>query len=798
MITLDDSVKLSDYKVLRNPAIHDQSIMKILTGKADFAADHFAGHKFFGAIKFATIAHGEVTSVDVSEALKLPGVKAVITADDCPVWNKTITWYGQEVAGVVADNWYTALRALPLIKVAYKEAAASVDPDYAMQEGAPLTGILPNSNIGTAGVCFRDAKSDKRSTAAANNVFDPSTFNECDVVKEYTFGWTTTYPHNELEAHQTTAWWVGDDLYYYTGCQDITSNKATVANALGMALNKVHAVTHFNCGGFGGKTSDILAPAAAVMSKKIGGYPVLCKNTRQLNSLNRGHNFPTRSRIKFGVKKDGKNYKFHACDAEFWSDGGVNSFSPVGNVFFGLQKTYIIPNISLVAYRIQTNTPTRGYWRCVNDPCGAMNYDSAIDKLAYDLGIDPYDLRMNNLGSQALPDQDVPTMYWGSFPIKEELELAAQKSDYKKKFKLTPKSQKVDDIYHNGDMRWYGISITGHEDSHGSSSGSGRGGIIKAQTDGTFLVNTGSARGCSGGTTVCCNVAAETLGAKPEDVKLGEWGNTDVGLNAGIQAGSSHTISISSAYYNAALEMRYKIFQVALTKAPFKGVATSVDDLYAEDSVVYLKKDKSVSATFKALNWGNNIAASGQGWTVGAAGTVDEIGRRNGGAWRSVGNYIKPGQAVYTYGSAAAATEVAVDEETGEVEILHIWNIVDTGCTMFKNGTLKEIGCGAEAFHNQAFFYNTVYDPNTGAVISTNYTEAMFPTYMDMKTENHDLIDYESMDAGGPFGCHGIAEPCVTNYSSVLCAIYNAVGVWVDPQMAQMSADRVLKALGKA
>ncbi len=798
MITLDSTNKF-DYKVLGNPDIHDQSIMTILTGKTDFAADHFPGHKYFGAIKTGTIAHGTVDSIDYSEALKLPGVKAVLTADDITIWSKNITWWGQEVAGVVADNWYTAIRALPLIKVTYTEAAAAIDPDYAMQAGSPLSGILPDSNISKAGSTYRNV--DQLDKA----------FAECDVVKTYEQPWTNFWAHNELEAHQSTAWWVGDDLYYYTGAQDITSNKSTVANALGMKLNKVHAVTHFNCGGFGGKTSDLLAPQAAFMSRAVGGYPVLCKNSRQMNNLTRGHNFPTRSVVKVGVKKEGNNYKFHAIDAKYFSDGGVNRGSPCGSCSFGLRTTFTIPYASIEDYRIQTNTPTRGYWRDVNDPPGDFNTNMFIDKLCADLGVDPYEFRMLNARTPEMEDQDTKGRYWGSLPIKEEYKRVYDESGYARKHKLLPKQQKVKDIYPNQFKEyadwWYGIAITGCEDSHGGSSGAGRGGIVKAQTDGTFLVTTASARGCSGGTTVCCNVVAETLGAKPEDVKLGEWGNTDVGVNAGMQAGSSHTISISSAFYNAAIEMRNKIFRLALTKAPFKDIAgLTVDDLIAEDSVVYTK-DKSASATFRQLSFGNNLAATGEGYTAGSAGTLRtegvEKGQRTGGAWMekkdASGNvYIKPGQAVNTYGSAAAATEVAVDEETGKVEILHIWDCVDTGTTIFKNGALKEIGCGAEAFHNQAFFYNTVIDPNTGAVISTNYTEAMFPTYMDMKTENHTLIDYESHDAGGPFGCHGIAEPAVQNYSSIVCAIYNAVGVWVDPQMGQMQNDRVLKALGKA
>jgi CO/xanthine dehydrogenase Mo-binding subunit len=789
MITLD-STNTFDYKVFGNPNIHDQSIKPILTGRADFAADHFPGQKYFGYIVGSRIAHGTVNSVDISAASKVEGVKAVITSTECPLWSKEIVYYGQPIAGVIAEDWYTAIRAGALITATYTEKAAAVDADYAMQPGAPVSGIFPDTNVTLAGSVYR--KVDQLDKA----------FAECDVVKEYEQPWTTAYPHNVLEAHQTTAWWVGDDVYFYVGSQDITSTKSTVANVLGLPLHKVHGITHFNSGGFGDKTGDNNAPQAAIMSRAVGGFPVLCKHTRQMVVQAKGHQFPTKSKIKFGVKKEGNNYKFHACQATYYSDGGSTSWAPCGTVGWGLQTTFTIPYCSIESYRVSTNGPERGYWRDVNDPPGDFNTNVAIDKLCADLGVDPYEFRMLNARTEDQPDQD-NGLYWGSLPIKDMYKVLYDKSGYARKHKLLPKQQKVKDIYPNQFKEyadwWYGIAIAGCLDSHGAFiTGSARGGIIKAQTDGTFLVITASARGSSGGTTVCCNVVAETLGAKPEDVKLGEWGNTDVGLNAGIQAGSSHTISISSAFYNTALELRDKIFELALTRAPFKDIpGLTKKDLFAEDSVVYTK-DKKASATFRQLNFGDNLAATGKGYDANPGGTTDTIGRRTGGAWKAKGNYIKVGDPVITYGSAAAATEVAVDEETGKVEILHIWNCVDTGTTIFKNGALKEIGCGAEAFHNQAFFYNTVIDPNTGAVISTNYTEAMFPTYMDMKTENHILHDYESHDAGGPFGCHGIAEPAVQNYSSIECAIYNAVGVWVDPQMGQMQNDRVLKALGKA
>jgi CO/xanthine dehydrogenase Mo-binding subunit len=149
-------------------------------------------------------------------------------------------------------------------------------------------------------------------------------------------------------------------------------------------------------------------------------------------------------------------------------------------------------------------------------------------------------------------------------------------------------------------------------------------------------------------------------------------------------------------------------------------------------------------------------------------------------------------------GSAATCAELAVDPETGEVEILGYWNAVDTGRTIFKQGATKEMLSGCELQIHQALFAGDVYDMPSGACISSQFTESMLPTAMDMKGESFHAYDIESDDAAGPYGAHGIGEPCVTNYSAIICAIFNATGKWVDPEKGACTPNKILKALGKA
>ena len=82
--------------------------------------------------------------------------------------------------------------------------------------------------------------------------------------------------------------------------------------------------------------------------------------------------------------------------------------APVDNADFGLRTTYTCPDANFKVTRVVTNTPQRGFWRCVNDPPGAVNYDVALDRLAQKLGMDPYQLRRKNMRPFDAPDQDAP------------------------------------------------------------------------------------------------------------------------------------------------------------------------------------------------------------------------------------------------------------------------------------------------------------------------------------------------------------------------------------------------------
>ncbi len=748
--------------VVGNPAIHDQHSNLILLGKMDYACDRLPGRKLYSAFKSSSIAHGAVKSIDPATALALPGVKAVITYKDCPVWSPNIFQWGQEVAGVVAVDAGTAARAALLIKVTYDVSKPVIDPDESMKPGASSVGVIQGKNTLIANDLTRGGGGEAGMAKA-------------DVTLETVQPWSTTYQHNTLETHSAVAEWAGDQVKVWCSSQSAFNGKWEVAAALSLPINHVHFFTHGTGCAHGDKNSATFAVVAAVMSKAVGGQAVQVALTRRDNMLFNTRQFSVRSAIKLGAKKDGT---FTGIDAEFWGDVGRNPMAPVDNAHFGLRTTYTCPDADFKVTRVVTNTPQRGFWRCVNDPPGAFNYDIAIDKLADKLGMDPFALRMKNLRAPDAPDQDPPNRVWGGNGVGLCFDKVYTSSGYAQKYHK-PGTRVL------ADGRLHGIAITGHLDSHGYIVGSTRGALVTITADGKCLVNVGGGRGSEGGLTSCCIITAEALGMAPEDVVCGDWGNTDVALDGGMQAGSTFTASAGGAFYNAALDARAKLFAAAVNHSPFFSLKVTPDQLEAKNGFVYLKSDPSQRLSYKQVMAGTPpIAGYGTGWNA----TLRS---------RSVGG-VAQGSVCNANGSAAACAELAVDTETGQVEILGYWNAVDTGRTIFKQGAIKEMLSGCELMIHQALFAGDVYDMPSGACISTQFNESMVPTAMDMKGERFNVYDLESDDAAGPYGAHGMGEPCVTNYSAIICAIFNATGKWVDPEKGACTPNKVLKALGKA
>jgi len=769
----------------------------------------------------------------------------------------TSTWgfCGAPIAAVVADDWHTAMRACGLIKVEYDANPWVVGINEAMKPDAPLAvgtnqGGPESPNINDPAFTYRPSSLNATSFTSA--------LEGCAFQADHEQGYTTDYAHNMLEPHGQTAWWIGDHCYIWTGTQNLHSCHNTFCGDLVRSTNglayTVHTFSQGTGGGHGDKTGANCGGLAARMSLFVDGAPVTLVQPRCNNIVQHSRQTGSKQIIKIGGNASRKIVAFETTTiaASGFAGGGGLSLT-------GINQSYVIPNMRTRQRVLRMNRPSRGPWRCVGDPPSCMGYDAAIDKLAYRMGITPYALRMENLRDYGaeLPPGFVYGTGTGEITPYQGLELTTilktvhDASNYDAKYHL-PKEGPA-----RADGRKHGIGLGVHVDSHGGVSGSGRNMNLVASTNNStpqaFILG-GFGRGPSGAPSAMASIVAETMGLAYENVWVTDFGHSDKTWPSGNQAGSGFTSGAGGAAYNMAYKARQEILTLAMANAAFatldapagRTVATATANVVdGRVTSVTITNGGAGYTGVPRVTFTNATGATTAGVSAVASvadGKVVHIGVTSTGSgltytpnvvigWLSTEDFDPRNNTIYlkgastptlainsvlgntslawwgqpwvntrsgsSAGSSGACAEVLVDEETGEIEVTGIWNCVDTGGTIFKRGAIKEMYSGCELIISQTLFYGDVYDnAHTGALIGTHWTQSQCPTAMDLPTNAYWAKDIESGDVG-PYGAHGIGEPAVSNVSAINCAIYNAIGFFVDPEDGAMNPDRVLKALGK-
>jgi len=365
-------------------------------------------------------------------------------------------------------------------------------------------------------------------------------------------------------------------------------------------------------------------------------------------------------------------------------------------------------------------------------------------------------------------DSDRPTASNG---LREILEKVSEAADWSNKYH-EPNTVTL------SDGRKHGIGITGHVDGHGSMS-STIGAIVNMTRDGTALISSGISRIGGGTNSAHCAIVAETLGMKYEDVNTGDWGNTDVCSEGGSQGGSTRTITTGAAFQIAAEDAKAQLFETA---AAVFGV--NPEDLDSKDSTIFLKSDTSNSKTFKEVAGKNSYTIVGRGYSWPKQLRHREV------AGKPIGTSCE------VRGVTGAVAEVAVDTDTGEVEVLKYIQALDNGRAISYQGSMNQIMGGIEVNIHQALFMEQILDKASGITLNASYLDHKWGTTLDFDSANHEGMLVVGDDACGPYGCKGMGEPCISNFSAIAQAVYNAVGVWINEP--PITPQRLLKALGKA
>src|ERR1051326_1725752 len=269
-----------------------------VTGDARYTADVQLAGMLHVAVKRAPIAHGRVTTLDLSRALSLPGVRGGLTIDDVPdikldgvrLFDRTIHYANQPVAAICADSVEIAERALDAIVMTVEAEAHVVTAERALAADAPRVKSSGNTHRTSPRIISRgDVDAGLRDA-------------DVTITREYR---TPTALHTALEPHGAVAEWSGGRLTVWESTQGIFNTRRDLAKAFGLPLSSVRVIKNYMGGGFGAKNGASHATyVAAALAKKLG-RPVRCVLDREGEQTDTGNRSATTQRVTIGAKRDG-------------------------------------------------------------------------------------------------------------------------------------------------------------------------------------------------------------------------------------------------------------------------------------------------------------------------------------------------------------------------------------------------------------------------------------------------------------------------------------------------------------
>ncbi|MCX5809502.1 MAG: xanthine dehydrogenase family protein molybdopterin-binding subunit, partial [Proteobacteria bacterium] len=732
------------------------------TGQAQFSSDLMLPRMLIGKVLRSPYAHAKILNIDTSQAERLPGVKAVITAKDtcADKWGvfrytqdqqflptDRVRYVGEEVAAVAAVDEDTAIQALKLIKVEYEELPAVFDMKSALESGAPLVHQDHPGNINIhVNIDVGDVVKG---------------FGESYYVREDTF----TAPEDSYfqgEPYAVVA------QYDHTGSLEIWMPNAgphlkakPLSNVLKIPLNKVRVRKIAIGGAFGGRSEICPADVICAFLARRSQRPVKLVYTREENSIAIRQAHSMIATIKTGVNKEGRVI---SRDITCHMDGGAYSSTgpiAVSVPFLCMEQAYQMDNVRYNGYRVFTNKPIRGMFR-THGRAFACGVDLQLDMIGRELGINPIEMRLRN--ARKVGEFTPTKSYIASCGMTETILKAGKKAGWNEKWgKLPP---------------YHGIGIGCNSVQTGFPMGI-RGGsqaFIKFNEEGGITVITGIVDNGQGNDNMIVQIAAEELGLGVCDVQLIN-ADTEVTPSDPGSYSMCETFIGGNAVRLAAQDAKNKLLKIAS-----EVLKASPDELTAKDRKIYIEKspDKSISLSKViriALSRNESISGEGSYWPK-----VDS--KRE---W--VGN--PSGQLSETFSFGTVITEVKVDPETGKVDVLEVTAAQDVGYALnpkviegqFEGGIA--MGGQGGMLTEYILWYN-------GRVLNPDQLDYMVPLAIDMPRINNIIV--ETIDPNGPYGAKeagmSIAMSAAQAYCSAIC---NAIGVNI--KEFPLTPDKILNAI---
>lgn len=716
-----------------------------VTGMARYIDDIELPNMLYGKILRSRYPHAKILRINTERAWRVPGVRAVITGLDTP-FNKMGVLKDQpplkfdkvrsvrdEVAAVAAETLEAAERAIEEVEVEYQPLDGVFDPEEAMKEEAPLVHEENGSNIVNLNFTFSTSEASR-----LEKVFETA---YAVVEDRYQVHYMNASPMGTMGciAHYNEL----GELTVYTNTQAPFLYRHELAKTLGIDPVKIRVIQP-EIGGAFGRGMDIypIDPITAALSIKTR-RPVKIVFTREEELQYAPPRQPAIFYMRTAAGKDGR---LIAREVRAVLDAGAYvSWGPFDGRVMMVTATglYEVPEVAFKATVVYTNNPYTGTQRGAGNPQITFAIEQQMDALAEELGIDPVEFRILNANK---PGTVTPQgLRITTCEMRECLRRAAQEIGWKGRGMAGPN-------------RGIGFAAFFHVGGGARVYRSdGCGTILTVDDFGLVTVITGSTDLGTGSDTAIAQIVAEELGIPVQNVRV-------VNDDASIRPWDVGTHASRATFVagNSALLAARKAKEIILNAAA-EVLNTSISSIVVENGVVYDRETPSKRIEFDKLVRRIHFREGGTNIVVSAF--YDPPTVMQDESWR--GNI----SAAYVFGAQAALVEV--DQETGEVKVLKVVSVHDSGRIINPMAAEGQVHGGVHMGIGYALYEELVLEQ--GRVVNASFADYHVPTAQETPVVK--AVFLENPDPAGPFGAKGIGETaCIPTAAAIANAVYDATG----------------------
>lgn len=746
-----------------------------VTGEAKYTADLMPEDVLCAKVVHSTIANGWVKGFDLEEAQKVPGVVKIVTCFDVPdilfgtpghpwsvekahqdvqdrkLLNQRVRLYGDDIAAVIAKDEVAAARAARLIRVEYEELPPIPEVEDAMKEGASVLHEERPGNI----------LAHSRMTVGEGD-FEKSVEEEEDLLILDKVYQTQRVQHCHLELPVSFAYQDGNGkLAIVTSTQIPHIVRRVVGQALGMDWGQIRIIKPYIGGGFGNKQDVLYEPLNAFLCLQAGGRCVKLEISREETFTSTRVRHAIKCHIKAAVRKDGT---LVARKLEAYSNQGgyaSHGHSIVANMANMFKQLYQDERgMEADSYTVYTSSASAGAMRGYGIPQAAFVTEAMTDDLAYMLHIDPLEYRLKNCMKEGYRDPHTGITFH-SYGLKQCIEKGRERMHWDEKRRLYKDQTGMI-------RRGIGMAIFCYKTGVYPISLETASCRMVLNQDGSIQLQMGATEIGQGADTVFTQMAAESLGFTEDKIYIISTQDTDITpFDTGAYA-SRQTYVSGMALKQTAQILKERILEYASEMLNLPADTLDIHnneivDKETRDSLLSMKE--LATEAFYSLSHSVHLTAES--------------------TFHCKNN---------TFASGACFAEVEVDLAYGQVKVLKILNVHDSGVLINPKLAEAQVHGGMSMGLGYGLGECLMYDKN-GKPLNGNLLDYKMPTAMD--TPNLDVEFVEVEDPTGPYGNKALGEPPAIPVAPALRnAVFHATGVAVDS--LPMDPQKLTEALKKA